>query len=227
MASKNTNVRFLVDMLKCQTKSVSVDAHSPIPRKCMLESSVTPRAYRLLTFTLSHPGTLGLEIEETNADTSYVRVSRVIPNSQSDKDGVRVGDILCHADTDIEFLYNDFLTLAQSGLRPFIFNARRAESPLMKEVQNYGFDNIAKFTVNESNMTFEIDTEEKDQVQNNTELISTSNDTRWFALEDDAKTIMICWPFSLSKTPLSSPTDYYSPHVYMTNSKAVMNKLKE
>ncbi|KAL7505125.1 hypothetical protein ACHAXN_002637 [Cyclotella atomus] len=90
----------------------------------------SPKAYRLLLVTMSQPGTLGLEIEVGNGVTSAARVARVLPGSQGYRAGVKGGDVLCHADSDVEFSYHEFLRLAQSGVRPLMFNVRRVESAL-------------------------------------------------------------------------------------------------
>jgi len=83
--------------------------------------------YRLFKVTMKQPGTLGLEIEQENNDAMSVRVVRVVPGSQGDEAGVKGGDILCHADSDVEFSHREFLRLVQSSMRPLSFNVKRAE----------------------------------------------------------------------------------------------------
>ena len=138
------HVRFEEPKLKDDNSTVTnlslSTASSPTPKVVMFKlnksalrgnsskSKALPRAYRLLTITMSQPGTLGLEIEEGDDAVSSACVARVVPGSLGDASGVKKGDVLCHADSDIEFSYHEFCRLAQSGMRPLRFNVRRVEA---------------------------------------------------------------------------------------------------
>ncbi|KAL7479882.1 hypothetical protein ACHAW6_005622 [Cyclotella cf. meneghiniana] len=92
------------------------------------QSSRTLKQSRLISFSLCHRGTLGLEVEQRQDASLSAAVARVVPNSQADVAGVKKGDLLCHADTEKEYSYHEFLKLAKSGIRPLRFNVRRIES---------------------------------------------------------------------------------------------------
>ncbi|KAL3795374.1 hypothetical protein HJC23_009547 [Cyclotella cryptica] len=92
------------------------------------KSSGGSKQYRILSFVLYLPGTLGIEVEQRQDASLSAVVARVVPNSQADEAGVKKGDLLCHDDSDREFSYHEFLRLAKSGVRPLSFNVRRVES---------------------------------------------------------------------------------------------------
>jgi hypothetical protein len=78
--------------------------------------------------TLSHPGPLGIEIEKRRDAAQSAIIASVIPQSQAHSAGLKRGDIICRQDSDTEYSYNEFLTVAKSGVRPLTFNIRRMES---------------------------------------------------------------------------------------------------
>ena len=88
---------------------------------------------RLISISLSQPGALGVEVEKRKDASQSAIVASVIPDSQAEKAGLKRGDIVCHADSDREFSYNEFLKVAKSGARPLRFNVRRMESTLVQD----------------------------------------------------------------------------------------------
>ena len=92
----------------------------------------------VLSICLDQPGTLGIEVEKRRNSESTAIISKVVPNSQADKAGLKRGDIICHSQSngEHEIRYDQFLATAKSGRRPLKFDIRRIESSVLTSEAN-------------------------------------------------------------------------------------------
>jgi len=92
----------------------------------------------VLSICLDQPGTLGIEVEKRRNSESTAIISKVVPNSQADKAGLKRGDIICHSQSngEHEIRYDQFLAIAKSGRRPLKFDIRRIESSVLTSEAN-------------------------------------------------------------------------------------------
>ena len=92
----------------------------------------------VLSICLDQPGTLGIEVEKRRNSESTAIISKVVPNSQADKAGLKRGDIICHSQSngEHEIRYDQFLATAKSGRRPLKFDIRRIESSVLTSGAN-------------------------------------------------------------------------------------------
>jgi len=92
----------------------------------------------ILSICLDKPGTLGIEVEKRRNSESTAIISKVLPNSQADKAGLKRGDIICHSQSngEHEIRYDQFLATAKSGRRPLKFDIRRIESSVLTSGAN-------------------------------------------------------------------------------------------
>jgi len=81
------------------------------------EESPTP------VISLPDVGTLGMDLSSQDGG-KYVKISGIVPQSQAEKSGVRVGDVPVFASTTIKISYNNFLRNAQT-IRPLVFGVLR------------------------------------------------------------------------------------------------------
>lgn len=82
----------------------------------------------LFTVLLDRPGTLGMELEHHKNSKGTAIVNLVVPNSQADLAGLMVADIICNfrSSSGHELRYDQFITMAKAGIRPLVFDVRRA-----------------------------------------------------------------------------------------------------
>jgi len=81
------------------------------------EESPTP------IISLTDAGTLGMDLSSQDGG-KYVKITGIVPQSQAEKKGVRVGDVPVFASSVIKISYNNFLRNAQT-IRPLVFGVLR------------------------------------------------------------------------------------------------------
>jgi len=83
---------------------------------------------RIVRIELPMPGPLGVKVEKRQGAKTAI-VSQVLPETQAAAAQLRRGDVICVADTqgEAEMLYDDFLKMAASDVRPLVFDIRRID----------------------------------------------------------------------------------------------------
>lgn len=73
------------------------------------------------------------QVEKRRNSEATAIISRIVPNSQAEKAGLKRGDIVCHprSNGEQEIRYDQFLAMAKSGRRPLKFDIRRIESSIL------------------------------------------------------------------------------------------------
>ena len=83
---------------------------------------------RIIRIELPIAGPLGVKVEKRQGAKTAI-VSQVLPDTQAAAAELQRGDVICVADTqgEVEMLYDDFLKLAASDVRPLVFDIRRID----------------------------------------------------------------------------------------------------
>mmetsp|Transcript_21276 Transcript_21276/g.61039 ORF Transcript_21276/g.61039 Transcript_21276/m.61039 type:complete len:465 (-) Transcript_21276:194-1588(-) len=84
---------------------------------------------RIIRIELPMAGPLGVKVEKRQGGAKTAIVSQVLPDTQAAAAQLQRGDVICVADTggEVEMLYEDFLKMAASDVRPLIFDIRRID----------------------------------------------------------------------------------------------------
>lgn len=84
---------------------------------------------------LHEEGSLGLKVERRPNSQGTAIVSMVVENSQSERAGLKRGDVLCFAGSNgqEEMMYDMFIELAKSNQRPMCFEVRRIKTGKKKD----------------------------------------------------------------------------------------------
>ena len=83
---------------------------------------------RIIRIELPIAGPLGVKVEKRQGAKTAI-VSQVLPDTQAAAAELQRGDVICVADThgEVEMLYDDFLKMAASDVRPLVFDIRRID----------------------------------------------------------------------------------------------------
>ena len=83
---------------------------------------------RIIRIELPIAGPLGVKVEKRQGAKTAI-VSQVLPDTQAAAAQLQRGDVICVADTqgEVEMLYDDFLKVAASDVRPLVFDIRRID----------------------------------------------------------------------------------------------------
>jgi len=89
---------------------------------------------KVIPIELKQPGPLGVRVEKRSNSQKTAIVAMVVEGSQAEKAGLQHGDILCFQGSNgtEEIMYDQFLELAKSDLRPLCLEVRRIPTKASK-----------------------------------------------------------------------------------------------
>mmetsp|Transcript_627 Transcript_627/g.794 ORF Transcript_627/g.794 Transcript_627/m.794 type:complete len:387 (-) Transcript_627:166-1326(-) len=84
---------------------------------------------KVIHVVIEDPGPIGVKVEKRSKHQQTAIVAMVVSGSQAEAAKIQRGDIVCHPGSNgqEEIMYDQFVAMAASDRRPFIFDVRRVE----------------------------------------------------------------------------------------------------